>query len=100
MEETAAHAPPLPKRFGKRIERPKRVDTAMTNAVMDQLATFCLRVFTCSPIRGLSFNSNKRKTRQAGSKVTATTCTKMVIASCTAVLATSDTTPEETSINK
>ena len=51
--------------------------------MIDQLAMFCQRVLTCSPMSGLSFSSRIRNTSAAGSSVTATTCTKMVIASCT-----------------
>ena len=72
----------------------------MTKTTMAQLTMFCQRVLTYSPISGLSFSSRIRNTRAAGSRVTATTWTKMVMASCTDVLEISDTTPDDKSISR
>ena len=72
----------------------------MTKTTIDQLTRFCQRVLTYWPISGLSFRSRIRNVKAAGSKVTATTWTKMVMAFYTVSLVTSVTAPAVKSMNR
>src|SRR5271157_3136955 len=64
---------------GKIVLMPNKDDMTTTRKTMDQFMIFSQRVLTCAPMRGLSLSSKSRKTSAAGSKVTATTCTNIVM---------------------
>src|SRR5208337_3607227 len=64
---------------GKRVLMPSSVDITTTTMTIDQFIIFSHLVLTCLPMSGSSFSNKIKKTSAAGSRVTATTCTNMVI---------------------
>ncbi len=64
---------------GNSVETANSVDMRETKITMDQLMTFWERLLTCFPMNCSSFRIRIRKMRADGSRVTATTCTNMVI---------------------